>query len=167
LERFSVSRKHESCFTIKDQAQNDFAVLDMATATALDGLEGLENITFQAVPQPLIGNQPSPSQIIDVSINIYGPMRHYREVGSRLSRLKYNLQHPDAIDSGVRYDNPHYFKRSSTHLEMQQFIGPVYNVERTLQSVYSEVKRLLDTLDAVDSAGDIPATEKLLTPLLV
>lgn len=49
---------------------------------------------------------------------------------------------------------------------MQQFIGPVYSVERTLQSVYSEVKRLLDTLDAVDSAGDIPATEKLLTPLL-
>ncbi|PYH65798.1 DEAD/DEAH box helicase [Aspergillus vadensis CBS 113365] len=166
LERFLVLRKHEGCFIIQDQALNQFAVLDTVTAAALDGLEGLENIIFQAVPQPLIGNQPSTGETINVSINIYGPMRHYREVGSRLSKLKYNLQHPDAIDSGVRYDNPQYFKRSFTHLDMHQFIRPVYHVKRSLQSVSSEVERLLDTLDAVVPESDIPATEKLLTPLL-
>ncbi|CEN59397.1 hypothetical protein ASPCAL01848 [Aspergillus calidoustus] len=165
LEQFPVLRKDDNCFTLKDKGDNDFAILDTSTTAALNLLQGLANLSFCAIPRPVTGNQGA-SPVVEVSINIYGPFSHYRQVGSRLATQKYYLQHPDVVEPGVRYDNPQYFKRSDTPMDMHQFIKPIYREKQTPQSVRAEIDSILATLDTNYSDGNILSNSKLITPLL-
>ncbi|KAJ0425197.1 P-loop containing nucleoside triphosphate hydrolase protein [Aspergillus carlsbadensis] len=164
LERFPVSRK-DNCFFIKDQKQKEFAILDTSTTTALDCLKGLEGLTFCAVPRPLTLTQGT-SPVVHVSINIYGPLRHHRQVGTLLAAQKHYLQHPDVIEPGMRYDNPQYFKCSAAQADMDQYVKPTHRVRTASQSVRVEIDKLLDTLDTDNLDSEVRSIKKLTTPLL-
>ncbi|KAL3470719.1 hypothetical protein BJX99DRAFT_263989 [Aspergillus californicus] len=166
LESHSVSRKDNRCFILQDPGQSPFAILDTSTTTALNSLQGLDGLTFAAVPRPLAGNQQNANPVVSVSINIYGPHRHCRQVGSRLTKLKHHLQHPDIIAPGLRYENPQYFRRPDVQSDMNHFVKPLHRARQTSQSVRSEVENILDTLDTTFSDDDIPFSNQLLTPLL-
>jgi hypothetical protein len=164
LERFPLSRK-DKCFFLKDQKKKEFAILDTSTTAALDCLQGLEGLTFCAVPRPSTPNQGT-SVVVHVSINIYGAFQNHRQVGTLLAARKHYLQHPDVVEPGMRYDNPQYFKRSKAQADMDHYVKPTLRVRPTSQSVLVEINKLLDTLETDHPDSKVPTTEKLRTPLL-
>jgi hypothetical protein len=149
------------------QAPNrkDFAVLDVGTASALKSLQGLGSLRFQAIIQGTTGSSKNKRSVIEISVNLYGTALHSKLVGSKLKQAKYFLQHPDVVDSGINYDNPHYFKSPGVTMDLNPFVKPRHPIRLPKEAISSEVEKIMDTLYVVDSGGDIPAVDMLLTPL--
>ncbi|KAK2792535.1 hypothetical protein FQN51_001653 [Onygenales sp. PD_10] len=152
-------------YALGSSVGRDFAILDTATTMTLQSLEDLESPRFQAVTQRQTDAKRR-SNIIEISVNIYGRMKHIWEVGLRLRGMKRHLQHPDRIDPGLEYDNPHFLKLPGESIDLKQFIKPRDNANLTKQTMASDVDRVLDGLNFVVEGVDLPSTESLRTSLL-
>ncbi|KAK2745993.1 hypothetical protein FQN55_005815 [Onygenales sp. PD_40] len=142
-----------------------FPVVSRGTTMTLQSLEDLGSPRFQAVTQKQTDAKRR-SNIIEISVNIYGRMKHIWEVGLRLRGMKRHLQHPDRIDPGLEYDNPHFLRLPGETIDLKQFIQPRDNANFTKQTMASDVDRVLDGLDFVVEGVDLPSTESLRTSLL-
>lgn len=146
----------------------DFAVLDVNTTGALDSLKEVESLRFQAVTQGTAeDSSAAKAKAVVVSINIYGISQYSKKVGSKLGRGKHFLQHPDVIDDGISYDNPHYFKAPGMTVDLNSFIESRHRVKFSKEAISSEVERILDSLvDVVNSENDVQNTDVIRTSLL-
>ena len=156
----------DTYYALQSPNGKDFAVLDAITATALKSLQDLGSLHFQAVIQGKTGSSKNKGRVIEASINLYGPPRHSKLVGSKLKQVKLFLQHPDIVDPGIHYDNPHYFKALGETIDLNPFVKPRQPVRLSKKALCLEMEKIMDALDIVDSECDVSATDILLTPLL-
>ena len=163
---------NEGEFALRSSSGKDFALLDISSANVLEAAQSLGPLRFQAIIQSDLKemaqatvSSKSRGNIVDISINIYGPSGIAQDTGALLTQEGQFLQHPDAIDPGYKYMNPQYFETSETmelnHLIRSRQLGKVLK-----ETVLPEVGKIMDSLDLVDSDWDIPVTSAILTPLL-
>jgi len=147
----------------------DFAIIDLHTTLILKTVQDLGKLRFQAVIQrnaiDLLGTTAK-KDMVEISINLYGTRNIAKKVGVALARERQFLQHPDVVDPGVDYDNPHYFKTPGLLIDLNQCVQPYNHGRISKESISSEVEKILDSLSVVDSDICIPASDILLTPLL-
>lgn len=172
LERYPILPR-EGFYALRSPRESDFAVVDIKTTRALKAVQNLGNVRFQAVMQSNVAETPGMAprtkterNMIRVSINIYGARALGKEIGTLLTQERQFLQHPDVIDHGVRYDNPHYFKIPGQTANLEQCIKPCDDGRTSKQAMLSEVGRIMDSLGAVDSDTCISATNFLRNSLL-
>ena len=172
LERYPVLPR-EGYYALQSPSGKDFAVLDINTTRTLEAVQKLGNVRFQAViqcnavdkPRTIVGTTAK-RDMIEVSINLYGAQNLAKKAGILLTHQRQFLQHPDVVDPGVDYDNPHYFKAPDLTIDLNQCVKPCHNGRISKETISSEVDKIMDSLTAVDSDICIPATDVLLTPLL-
>lgn len=116
--------------TIVDATFEGFALVDNVTTRKLECLNGEEDtIRFEAVISTGTfskrGKDSAKQQTstFSLSINIYGPESASSSIGKKLSTASLFLQHPYSLPTGIRYDNPHYYKPSGKNVNMNDFIG--------------------------------------------
>jgi hypothetical protein len=80
--------------------------------------------------------------------------------------LGHVLQHPDAIEPGMDYDNPHYLKIPGRIDDLKQLIGLFSKEPSAKDRIWLELSRTMDSLDVVNSDMDIGPNKSLLSPLL-
>lgn len=101
-----------------------------------------------------------------VSINTYSAVRYFKRLSSKLNKIKHFLQHPDIMDSGINYDNPHYFKPRSNLVNLNELIKPLCHIQISKDTISSEVERVMNMLHNANSEYRYtPATDALRTPL--
>jgi hypothetical protein len=163
----------EDYYVLQSPSGKDFAVLDIITSRTLKAVQNLGCARFQAVfqrnaingPGTSVGTKANPN-LIEVSINLYGIRDLAKKVGAALTRERQFLQHPDVVDPGIDYDNPHYFKMPGLAVDLSQSVKPRHHERMSKEAISSAVDKIIDSLDVVDYDLDIPATGVLLTPLL-
>jgi hypothetical protein len=172
LERYPVLLR-DGYYALRSPNGKDFAVIDINTTRSLKVVQNLGNVRFQAVMQCNAIDRPgtaagtiSKRDMIEISINLYGTRNLAKEVGVSLTRERQFLQHPDVVDPGIDYDNPHYFKTFGLTVDLNQCVKPCHNGRISKATILSEVDKIMDSLCAVDSDFNIPATDVLRTPLL-
>ncbi|KAL9083727.1 MAG: hypothetical protein Q9165_008393 [Trypethelium subeluteriae] len=102
----------------------------------------------------------------DVSINVYGSYDSMRSVGSALARFGKALQHPDSIDPGIDYQNPHFFQIPGQEMNLNSFVKPIDTLQEMKARVSSEIGEIIDSLDTMDFEYEMPSSQGILTPLL-
>lgn len=172
LERYPVLLR-EGYYALRSPSGKDFAIMDINTTRTLKAVQNLGNVRFQAVIQCKAIDKPCTTagpitkrDMVEVSINLYGTQSLAKKVGVSLTKQRQFLQHPDVVDPGVDYDNPHYFKTPSLTVDLNQCVKPCYYGRISKEAISSEVGKIMDSLSAVDSDFHIPATDVLLTSLL-
>jgi hypothetical protein len=172
LKRYPVILR-DGYYTLQSPSGKDFAVLDISTTRALKAVQNLGTVRFQAVIQCNVIDRPETAigtkiirDMVEGSINIYGIQNLAKKVGATLTRERQFLQHPDVVDPGVEYNNPHYFKTPGLTVDLNQLVKPRHAGQMSKEAISSEVGKIMDSLDVVDFDWDIPATDILLTPLL-
>lgn len=172
LERYPVLPR-EGYYALQSPSGKDFAVLDINTTRTLEAVQKLGSVRFQAVIQCNAVDKPRTTvgtitkrDMVEVSINLYGAQNLAKKVGILLTHQRQFLQHPDVVDPGIDYDNPHYFKAPDLTVDLNQCVKPCHNGRISKEAISSEVDKIMDSLTAVNSDISIPATDVLLTPLL-
>lgn len=169
LERYLILLR-DGYYALQSPSGKDFAVVDINTTRTLKAVQNLGNVRFQAVFQCNAIDRPGTTagtiakrNIIEVSINLYGSQILANKVGVLLTQERRFLQHPDVVDPGLDYNNPHYFKTPGLTVDLNQCVKS--SRDRQI-SISSEVAKIMDSLSSVDSDIHIPPTRALLTPLL-
>ena len=112
--RFAVSSRQE-CYFLESSDSTGFAVLHSRTATALQTLQNLQSVRFEAalpgdnLSRPDQQHKKGKQTAFDICINIYGSEDVSQEVGRRLSKARTYLQHPIYMNSNIPYKNPHFY----------------------------------------------------------
>lgn len=114
----SIGLWEPGCYVLMssvEELQEPIAVVDSSTTEILEELgHRFACLRFQAHFSSTACGQnnqtPGDENIFPITINVYGPCTIMNYVGKALSLMKIYLQQPDVVDSGVRYDNPHYLK---------------------------------------------------------
>ncbi len=103
-------------YSLVSASGKDFAIIDTQTTRVLDLIINLSP-PFTAEAVLVLGdrskstpNANAKKQGFIISINLYGCRQIYKELGTRLSKVRAFLQHPYAYQEEVEYDNPHHFK---------------------------------------------------------
>ena len=172
LKRYPIILR-EDYYALQSPSGADFAVLDIAATRTLRLLQSVGRVRFQAVFQCNVINGPAMTgstgvkrNTTGVSINIYGIHNLANKVGSTLTREQQFLQHPDVVDPGINYDNPQYFKMPGLTLDLNQSVKPRHPGQKSKEAISSEVNKVMDSLDVVDSDLDTPDISGILTSLL-
>ena len=112
----SISLWEPGCYVLMSSANTPAAVVDISTTEILEELDRqFASLRFQAHFAPTSSGGADETlmdeeNISAINLNIYGLCSTMDDVGKALSLMKAYLQQPMLVDSGVRYDNPHYFK---------------------------------------------------------
>jgi hypothetical protein len=172
LKRYPVILR-DGYYALQSPSGKDFAVLDTCTSRTLEAVQDLGTVRFQAVIQNNAIERPGTTvatkikrNMIEASINLYGIQILAKKVGAILTRERQFLQHPDVVDPGIDYDNPHYFKTPGIKVDLIQFVKPSRHGGMSKEAISLEVGKIIDSLDIVDIDLDIPVTDAILTPLL-
>jgi hypothetical protein len=172
LERYPVIHRG-GYYALQSSSEKDFAVIDINTIRALQAFQSLGNVRFQAVIQCNAIDKPgttvgikSKRNMIEVSINLYGNPNLAKKLGHSLSQERQFLQHPEVVDPGINYDNPHYFKTPGLTIDLNQCVVPFQRGGMSKEVISAEIGKVIDSLDVVDVDMDIPPTDVLLTPLM-
>jgi hypothetical protein len=150
---FGVSRR-EDCYYLSHgdaQSSSEFAILDLVTSHSLRSLQDITAISFTAMLpsaslRSLSQDLKRKKTVIDLSINLYGPERLADDVGAILIKASKCLQHPDSLEFGMAYINPHYFYPGNQKTDLRHLVGPG-RVESKLRRVEREMEALLDSLN--------------------
>jgi len=172
LERYPVLLR-EGYYVLRSPSGKDFAVIDINTTRTLKAVQNLGNVRFQAVTHCNAIDRPGTTagtitkrNMIEISINLYGTQILATKVGVSLTQERRFLQHPDVVDPGVGYDNPHYFKTPGLTVDLNKCAKSCHDESISKEAISSEVGKIMDSLSAVDSDICIPTTDVLLTSLL-
>jgi SWI/SNF-related matrix-associated actin-dependent regulator of chromatin subfamily A3 len=110
---FGLQKSSTQVFlTFPDGTQ--FALLDTHTAKVLDSIIGIPSVQLEALAnlstlrETIDRATKASDAILRVNINVYGPNKDRKPVGSCLASGKIYLQHPDQQRPGSTYDNPHF-----------------------------------------------------------
>ena len=156
-------------FALQDFHGKAFALLDSDSANLAEELGTLGSLRFQAVFQPQTSLQKRVSRskktIIEIAVNIYGLPNLAEVVGTSLTRQGHFLQHPDVIDPGIKYENPQFLKQSASD-RLEYLVHPRSLGRLSKENAISQVDKILDSLNFVDSDWEIPTSPALLTTLL-
>ncbi|KAI9666680.1 MAG: hypothetical protein M1821_004616 [Bathelium mastoideum] len=173
LRRYCVSSR-DGYYALLSPEGRDFALLDNKSYKALDAIQVFESVRFQAVIQrTALQMQATASETIhrmnhaaDVSVNVYGSYDLMRPVGSALARFDQTLQHPDGIDPGTDYKNPHFFQITGREMNLNNLVKPIGTSQEIKARVSSEIGQIIDSLDVTDLEYEMPTSQGILTPLL-
>lgn len=107
--------KCASDFAIASRNTEHLAMINDRIGPALRSVWELETIEFRIHTSAGIWDsaqrerKPGKKKLyIAVSINIYGDSSIQNQVGTSLSSAQLYLQHPDFLETGCEYDNPHF-----------------------------------------------------------
>ena len=168
IQRLSLISK-DGNYALQSLTAKEFALLDNNSARLLEELRSMGTLRFQATLQgPMPQNKAttkSRRNIIDIAINVYGPIDLAGKLGALLNQKGQFLQHPDAIDPKIKYDNPQHFKTPGMD-GLNHLVWPRPLEKSSQAMILSEVGKILDSLDIVHSDWDVPTNDALLTPLL-
>ena len=161
-------------FVVESSCGKGFALLDTHITRILRGVQVLGPIRVQAIMQGDPAECSSSGYLspaahrvgIEVSINLYSTVECTETIGIYLSKEGNFLQHPDIVDSGVNYVNPQYFRSPGGPDTLDHLVGIGAPKSVSLQSVCTEVERIMDSLDTVDEDPSITGCSRILTPLL-
>jgi hypothetical protein len=99
---------------IQDINGSEIAVLDKKTSAALLSLHALESVRYEVYSLPENWREAiedlrttSKDVVMDLEVNVFGPMVQMDQVGRVLSNAGVYLQHPRFISNSMRYENPH------------------------------------------------------------
>lgn len=148
-------------------------MIDKNTTGTLEAVQEVGNVRFQAIILESARNRPAPAvaakgrkPILEVSINLYGEPSLAKKVGRLLTERRRFLQHPDSVDAGIRYENPHYFMAPGNTTDLSESIGRLCYSQKSANMVSQEIGKILESLDVVDTDIGLPTSNVLLTPLL-
>ena len=171
-------RRETGRLTIIDATFEEFALVDNTTTRKLESLNGQEDtIRLEAVISTGTfskrgqGSAKQQTSTFLLSINIYGPESSSSSIGKRLSSASLCLQHPYSLLTRMRYDNPHYYRRPGTNINMNGFIGDdIESMSSRKSRLAGEIIDVFETdfLDAnADGIGSwtLPSEETLHTKL--
>ena len=164
----------ETYYVVKSPHGKSFAILDSHITRILHEVQDVGPVRLQAIIQHgptdnyAIENIGSTTQkrVIEISINLYGILSLAKTMGDALSKERKFLQHPDAVDSGVSYVNPQYFCPPGESGNLDHMVGTGRGKPSSMQSIDSEVDRIMDSLDKMDDNPYIPQCGHVLTPLM-
>ena len=148
-------------------------MIDKNTTGTLQAVQEVGNVRFQAIILDSAGNRPEPAvatkgrnPILEASINLYGEPSLAKKVGRLLTERRQFLQHPDSVDVGISYENPHYFMAPGITTDLSESIGRLCSAQKSADMVSLEIGKILESLDVVDTDIGLPTSNDLLTPLL-
>lgn len=148
-------------------------MIDKNTTGALQAVQEIGNARYQAIILDSARNRSEPAAaakgrnpILEVSINLYGEPSLAKKIARLLTERRKFLQHPDSVDAGISYENPHYFMAPGITKDLNESIGPLCNTQKSADMMSLEIGKILESLDVVDTDIGLPATNVLLTPLL-
>ncbi|KAK3986136.1 SNF2 family N-terminal domain-containing protein [Cladorrhinum sp. PSN332] len=128
------------------------AHLDSATCRALQKLQDLGSIQFEAVldsTQLSLGRSPHSAKglILPLSVNIYGPDKSAHQVGLLLSSLSVCLQHPFSTGSHCKYFNPQLYQKGGNMEDLTHLVG-LTEKELRAKDLSDEVEHIFESLDS-------------------
>ncbi|KAF2228779.1 hypothetical protein EV356DRAFT_46167 [Viridothelium virens] len=173
LQRYCVSSR-DGYYALLSPDGRDFAILDNRSYKALNATQAFESVRFQAVIQrtdsKMQATAVEPTHKVDhaadVSINVYGSFDLMRPVGSALARFGKALQHPDCVDPGIDYKNPHFFHIPGQETDLNSLVKPTDTSQEMKARISLEIGQIIDSLDAIDFEYEMPTSQGILTPLL-
>ncbi|KAK8037229.1 hypothetical protein PG991_000575 [Apiospora marii] len=109
--------------------EKEMGILDIVTAELLKSLCQRPQITHTAVLDasalPKLPKKNIPQHVvIDISINLSGPIHMIDDVGAALTKASGFLQHPYFLPAATPYVNPHYFYPGGMRTDLTHLIGP-------------------------------------------
>lgn len=175
-EKFEV-RSRDSYFCLLSHQTKEFALLDVQATRFLTLLQDAGQVRFEAVILPLpddtyflqqgkqVTNEIRNTHV-SISVNIHGPHNVAAQIGARLTLSDRYLQHPVLLDYGMEYTNPQYYLIPDSSTKCHQFVKDRLYGVKFAQHISSEVTKLLDSLDTVDTEIETPPLTAIKTPLL-
>jgi hypothetical protein len=104
-----------SDFVITSQSPDPLALINEKVGPALRSICELETIEFRGYASPSTWNSPQSNQksskkkiYVAIDINLYGDESIQKQVGASLSSAQLYLQHPEFLELGCKYHNPHF-----------------------------------------------------------
>lgn len=109
---------------------NEVSMLDLIATRQIHSLGRFAELSFTAVISSsnldkITRKFRRKEIIIDISVNISGPMTIADDVGDTLADDSAYLQHPFFLPLGTRYINPQYLYPSKTKADLRHLIGPL------------------------------------------
>lgn len=138
-------------------------ILDFETGKALGHLSDHHRVHFVAfVPARRKENhRTGASNACDIHIIVYGLREELDAVGTSLADDEVYLQHPNAHDEAVLYDNPHYLKRPGSEIEISEL--PISQTNRQLSS--DKIASIFDSARGPHIWSEVSVSLRLQTPL--
>ena len=170
VQRFAVCSREE-CYYLQSSDRTDFAVMHSRTATALQTLQDLKSLRFEAIltggdlTKPHQVSKEGKKTVFAISITIYGPDDVSQEVGKRLSRVRTYLQHPICVRKDVPYNNPHFYVITGVQKAETQYISPSSEKEDQ-QTPLVDISKVLEEIEQARRLPSLDVDWRVKTPLL-
>lgn len=141
------------------------------TAAALQTLRDFSSIRLVAVfvggdfNKPVQQHKKGKKVIFSISIDVFGPEKIIQAVGKLLSKAHTYLQHPINLDSGIPYNNPHYYAIPGVRNETKLYVSSVSATEHQ-QAPILDIAKFFEEVDHTRSLLSQNADWHIRTPLL-
>ncbi|KAL0253342.1 hypothetical protein SLS55_010318 [Diplodia seriata] len=164
---------HKRNYLLQDPNGLELAVLNQKTANALQSLDTLGAIRYEAyvtvqywTAQISTAKGTATNTVIDIEVNVNGPLQRADEVGRALSKAGLFLQHPSVLPSGTSYHNPHVTHFSSIQ---EPSVDPAIPEAPGLADPSTGKLDIQAVLSCLDQSGDLmptPVDERIITTKL-
>lgn len=159
----------DSFYALFNRSHKAVAYLDLVTTQALQSLEGLPEVKFKAVIESGAVAQSrkglhSLKGIVQLSINVYGPLPRADQVGKTLSVMSTFLQHPFFLEPSCNdYFNPQLFRVGNEIQNLSHLVG-LTEQDLRAKTISEEVEHILESLDDVSCPDDGEFENSLVQP---
>lgn len=158
------------CLRLISRSTNssDLGVLDSVTSKQLGFLQQLPGIQFSVVfSSDVKPRAKKTATIVDVSVNVLGPLGLADEVAEILDRQGGYLQHPVSLQTNTRYINPQYFYPNGMKHDLRQYIGPApkRDTEKRMRRLQQELEDAIGSLAGSDLDWSYLSDDHLLCDL--
>jgi SNF2 family DNA or RNA helicase len=118
-------------------------------------------------------NDPPPGAEVScrygIDLNLYGPKRHARQVGARLSQKQVWLRTPMFLESGIELHNPHAIEPPPQPAARNLAMGLTYSPRgpaRTTEEIRSDIIGMFDSLERSENLPEMEPDPRITTELL-
>ncbi|KAL1647100.1 hypothetical protein SLS58_002871 [Diplodia intermedia] len=164
---------HKKNYLLQDPNGLELAVLNQKTANALQSLDTLGAIRYEAyvtvqywTAQINTAKGTATNTMVDIEVNINGPLDRADEVGRALSKAGVFLQRPSVLPSGTPYHNPHVIHLSGIQ---EPSVDPAIPEAPGLADSSTGKLDIQAVLSCLDQSGDLIPTivdERIITTKL-
>jgi SWI/SNF-related matrix-associated actin-dependent regulator of chromatin subfamily A3 len=165
---FDLSPRGDSYILVHvdGQSKKDIGILDLITTGYLRSLQSFSDVVYVAIISlsdlnGIRGRSIAKKTVVDISVNILGPVGLVDEVGDTLEVASAFLQHPVFLEAGVEYLNPQYFYPNNNRVDLREFIGPARQDYKAL----CISQGIEDALFSLDGLPGMLGNRKYLQPL--
>ncbi|OJD32553.1 snf2 family domain-containing protein [Diplodia corticola] len=164
---------HKKNHLLQDSNGLDLAVLNQRTADALQALDGMGAIRYEAyvtvqywAAQIRAAKRTAKNTVVDIEVNVSGPLESGDEVGRVLSRAGLFLQPPSVLLPGTAYQNPHVIYLPGIQESSLDSAIPAAPRLADLNAGKLDIQAVLGCLDQSEDLAPTAVDERMVTTKL-